>query len=306
MKRLLTLICSAAITGCGSSGATLTPLSPSSTVVRPQGAQAKAPRAVVFTCQNGSVFDCLVYDKRGGLRRTLTDDVESPLGVAADKDGLLYVANEFADDVLVYSPGARSLLQQLDNGGNVPIDVAVFHGTIAVANQHSVTFFRRGATKPTRTMTDRSVLQGSGIAFDASGNCYWSFSTGKPTTQVDEFVGCRGKPHALIIGAGSPFGMAFDGGGNLYYTSYSSQEPGVYRCSGASSCKLIYSQFIDPQYLNFSSDFKNLWISDPGTVSAGTAIYEVSVATGKTIATITASLSGFNPPSGVAVAPGPF
>ena len=296
-------IACAALAGCGASGAALSP--PGGTTQQADVVPARLG-SFVFTCQNGTVFDCLVYTDRGRLLRTLTTDVDSPLGVAAGQDGLLYVANNFADNVLVYSGGAHSLLRELDDGGNAPIDVAVFHDELAVSNQHTMTVFRPGATKPTRTLHDPDVLQGSGAAFDEAGNCYWSFSSQTSGAQVDEFVGCKGKPKALNITPGSPYGIAFDQNGNLYYTSFSSDADGVYRCAGTTSCRLIYGQFIDPQYLNFSRDFNDLWINDPGNDSLGSAIYEVDVATGKVVEKITSGLSFFNPPSGVAGAPGPF
>ncbi len=267
---------------------------------------AASSREFVFTCQNGTVFDCLVYSERGELLRTKTKDVASPLGVAAGSDGLLYVANEFSDNVLVYTTGGRSLLHELDNGGNVPVDVAVFHDEVAVSNLHNVTVFKPGATKPTRTLTDRNVLQGSGVAFDAKGNCYWSLVTETPSAQVDEFAGCKGSPKNLNVRPGSPYGIAFDSRGNLYYTSFSSSSDGVYRCSGTGDCQLVYTQFVDPEYLNFSSDFKDLWINDPGSSSSGGSIDEIDIKTGSVVEKIGSGLSFFNPPSGVAVAPGPF
>jgi len=293
------------LSACGAPAAMPATLSPAAGDTAMRSVPAARSREFVFTCQNGTVFDCLIYTEHGKLLRTLTTGVESPLGVAAGRDGLLYVANEFADNVLVYSVGGRSLLHELDNGGNAPIDVAVFHDEVAVANEHNVTVFKPGATKPTRTLNDPNVLQGSGVAFDAKGNCYWSMSTETSTVQVDEFVGCKGSPTVLNVRPGSPYGIAFDSSGNLYYASYSSSADGVYRCSGTSACKLVYTQFVDPEYLNFSGDFKDLWLNDPGS-SNGSAIDEVDVKTGKTIETITNGLSFFNPPSGVAVAPGPF
>jgi hypothetical protein len=300
------LVFCALLAGCGASAGTGLTASPPLSALSQTDARQTASHEYIFTCQNGTVSDCLVYDKRGELVRTLTTDVESPLGVAAGKDGLLYVANAFADNILVYSPGGSSLLHQLDNGGNVPIDVAVFNDALAVSNEHVLTFFKRGAMKPTRTLHDPNVLQGGGVAFDPSGDCYWEFATNTNASQVDEFVGCKGKPQIVPISPGSPFGMAFDANGNLYYTTFSSAVNGVYRCRGTSSCQQLREKFIAPEYINFSSDFRDLWINDPGNISGGTAIYEVDVASGKVIEKITYGLTFDNPPTGVAAAPGPF
>ena len=225
-----------------------------------------------------------------------------PQGVAAGSDGLLYVANEGAGDVLIYAPGGRTLLRTLDNGGNVPLDVAVFAQTVAASNLHNVTVFTSGATKPSRTLKDPNVFQGSGVAFDPSGNCFWSFTNEQLHPQVDEFAACKGKPAVVPIAQGSPTGLAFDGQGNLWYTSGSTQNPGVYRCKGTSQCGIVYDEFQDPVYLNFSHDFRHLWVDDPGSA----ALYEIDTATGNVVQEITAGLSFDNTPSGVAAAPGPF
>jgi hypothetical protein len=306
VKRLCFLLCCAVQAGCGGIAANASTASPPLNPAAPAGVRPALDHRFVFTCQNGTVFDCLVYTNHGKLLRTLTADVESPLGVVAGKDGLLYVANEFADDILVYSIGGRTLLHELDDGGNVPIDVAVFSDALAVSNQHVLTYFRPGAAKPTRTLHDPNVLQGGGVAFDPNGNCYWSFATNANTSQVDEFVGCKGKPHVIPISPGLPFGMAFDANGNLYYTTYSSGTPGLYRCSGTSACRKLIENFVDPEYINFSGDFKVLWVSDPGNASSGSALYEIDAVSGEVRATITAGLTFYNPPSGVAAAPGPF
>lgn len=295
------------LAGCGGAAVMGSNVSPPLSAPPQAHARQAASRTFVFTCQNGTLFDCLVYSGRGKLQRTLTADVDSPLGVVAGKDGLLYVANDFASNVLVYSAGGRSLLRELQNGGNAPIDVAVFNDALAVSNEHVLTYFRSGATQPSRTLRDPNVLQGGGVAFDPRGNCYWNFATNANTSQIDEFRGCKGKPHVVPVGPGLPFGMAFDGSGNLYYTSFSSGGAnGVYRCTGTSSCRQLHANFTDPQYLNFSSDFRDLWVSDPGNVTSGAAVFELDVASGKIIETITAGLTFYNPPTGVAAAPGPL
>jgi hypothetical protein len=269
-------------------------------------APAASATPYVYTCQSGTASDCLIYSSDGKLLKTLKKHLQSPLGVAAGKDGRFYVANELGNNVLVYSAGGGKLLRTLDNGGNTPIDVAVYQDEVAVANLHVMTFFAAGATQPTRTLKDSNAFQGSGAAFDSLGNCYWSFVNQKSAAQVDEFKHCKGRPHNLHITPGSPYGVAFDAAGNLYYTSYSSQTQGVFKCTGVTSCGLAYGQFIDPQYLNFSGDFKDLWVSDPGNYQSGAALYEINVKTGKVLQTITAGLSFFNPPSGVAAGPGPL
>lgn len=271
---------------------------------------AEASSAYLYTCQNGETFDCLVYQSNSSgvykVVRTIKSGVASPLGVVAGKDGRFYVADESGKEVLVYSAGGKKLLEKPSDGSDVPVDVAVYSDELAVANQKNLTFFAKGATKPTLTLTDSRVDKGTGAAFDPAGNCYFSFASNSSGARVDEFKGCKGKPHDLGISAGSPYGIAFDGKGNLYYTSYASQTDGVYVCKGVKSCTRKYSgsPFIDPQYVNFSASFTDVWISDPGNYQYGAALFEIDPSTGKVVDMVRAGISFFNPPTGVAAGPG--
>lgn len=266
---------------------------------------AKPSTSYVYTCQNGIVYDCLIYAK-GKLVATIEKNVKGLLGVAAGKDGLFYVANESANDVLVYSAGGKKLLQTLADGSNVPAAVAVYSDQVAVSNKATLTFFAKGAKTPTRTLKDSNAVKGVGAAFDSKGNCYWSFVNKKSAAQVDEFKACNGKPANLNISPGSPSGIGFDGQGNLYYASRSSSGTGVYKCSGVSSCTLTYSQFIAPQSLNFSKGFADLWVDDTGNYQSAAALYEIDVSTGKIVTTISSGISFFDPPTGIAAGPGPL
>jgi len=301
--RLVSLWASLLVAGCGAQQ--LTPANaPPAAPITPD---AKGG-AYAYTCQSGSSHvDCLVYQGSKPVR-TLTKGLKKPLGVAAGKDGLFYVADESAKDIFVYSAGGAKLVSTLSDGSNAPVDVAVYNDEVAASNKNTLTFFAKGASKPTLTLKDKTAVQGSGAAFDSAGNCYWSFST-KSGASVDEFKGCKGKPVNLKIAPGTPYGMAFDGNENLYYTSYNGSGKGIYACSGVKSCALAFTTltFIDPQYLNFSSNFTDVWIDDTGDYQCYcTGLYEIDVKTGKEVGKILSGLSFFNPPSGVAAGPGPL
>ncbi len=310
MWKLTSLSCALALTaavsvaGCGTQP--LAPVAssggvPAAAVLR----DAKSGGTFVYTCQNETSIDCLVYSGQNVVR-TIKKDVVKPGGGAAGKDGLFYVADESGDDVAVFSAGGKKLLSKLSNGGNAPDDVAVYNDEVAVSNQKSMTYFAKGAKKPTRTLKDSNAQQGRGAAFDSKGNCYWSFENKSSTAQLDEFKGCTGKPQDLKISGGSPYGIAFDAKGNLYFTGYSSPSRGVYRCSGIKSCKLTWSSFVNPQYLNFSEDFSDLWVCDPANYQSTAALYEIDISSGKVIDEITYGISGLNPPIGIASGPGPL
>lgn len=307
LLRLVSLwACALLVAGCGAQR--LLPVNPSSAAGPARITSDGKAGAYVYTCQSESTnVDCLVYQGTKTIR-TLTKGLKRPLGVAAGKDGLFYVADSSAKDIFVYSAGGAKLIHTLSDGGNAPVDVAVYNDEVAASNKNTLTFFKKGATKPTLTLKDTTAVQGSGAAFDSAGNCYWSFST-KTGGSVDEFKGCKGKPVNLKIAPATPYGIAFDGNGNLYYTSYNGSERGIYACSGVKSCALVFASltFVDPQYVNFSSNFADVWIDDPGDYQCYcSGLYEIDVKSGKEVAKIRSGLSFFNPPSGVAAGPGPL
>lgn len=289
------------IAGCAAQ-----PLAPPSDAAPAPLLSPKGAAGFVYTCQNElSVVDCLVYSGQNVVR-TITKGLVRPVAAVAGKDGLFYVADESAADVLVFSSGGKKLVAKLTDSGETPNDAAVYNDAVAVSNQKTLTFFSKGATKPTRTLKDSNAMQGRGAAFDSKGNCYWSFENKSSSAQVDEFKGCAGSPQNLKISGASPYGIAFDAGGNLYFAEYSSPSKGVYRCKGTKSCTLVWSTFVAPQYLNFSKGFADLWVSDPANYQSTAALYEIDIATGKIAATITYGISSLNPPIGIAAGPGPL
>jgi hypothetical protein len=294
------------IAGCSAQQLTPANVPPAAAIT----SNAKGAASYAYTCQSptSSNVDCLVYQGSKTVR-TLTKGLKRPLGVAAGKDGLFYIADETAKDIFVYSAGGAKLVGTLSDGSNGPVDVAVYNDEVIASNKNTLTFFAKGATKPTLTLKDATAVQGSGAAFDSAGNCYWSFKT-KSTASVDEFKGCKGKPVSLKIAPGTPYGIAFDGSGNLYYTSYNAADRGIYACSGVKSCALAFPKiktFVNPQYLTFSSDFSDLWIDDPGDYQCYCAgLYGIDVNTRKQVGKIQAGMTFFDPPSGVAIGPGPL
>ena len=221
---------------------------------------------------------------------------DGPHGLVGGADGRLYVADA-SETVLVYAAGGKSLLTTISDAPNVPQDVATYDDELAVANATSLTFFAKGATKPTRTLKDRGMTQGNGVAFDTAGNCYMSVST-PAGARVNAFRGCNGKPRELKISGVRPYGLAFDAKNNLYFTSYGGSGLGVYKCARTSKCALLSGQLIEPQYLNFTKDYADLWVDDTGNYQSGASLDEIDATTGKVVAKIVAGISFFDPPDG--------
>jgi hypothetical protein len=259
-------------------------------------------KSYVYTCQNGTLFQCLVYDLHGKVVNTISTGIESPLGIATDVAGNVYIANNFADNVPEYGPGGSPLIATLDDSGNGPVDVAVSNGVVAVANQTNVTVYVDGATEPTRTLAIPNVLEASGMAFDSKGNCYVAFVKDTLGTAIDEYAGCAGSATELEVNSGTPYNIAFDRSDNLYFSDMGPDTQGVYVCKGVLKCQVRYRQFGGIYDLTFDSKFKTLYVST--TDGSADEIAGIDLATGQVVRTFTKGLSSANPPLGVAIGPG--
>ena len=185
----------ACLAACGAPG--LSPMTaPGVATLDSLAPNAKAG-TYLYTCQAMSLVDCLVY-QNNKVTQTLKKGFKKPAGVVAGADGLLYIADENAKTILVYSAGAKKLMRTLNNGGNAPLDVAVYKDEVIAANQKNLTFFKKGATKPSATLKDSRMTQGTGVAFDPSGNCYLAFDTSGSGARVTSSKAARVKAKISI------------------------------------------------------------------------------------------------------------
>jgi hypothetical protein len=242
----------------------------------PAAAGLDASTPVVYVCQPGS-NQCGVYSqKTKALIRLLTasgNGLADPEGVAVGAGGIWYIANTGASNVPVYGKFGSVLLKTLKDAGEYPDDVAVGNGVAAVSNllsttsaAGSVSVYVGRATSPSYILRDPNAFKGIGLAFDAAGNCYWSYNTASGVGQIDAFEGCSkgATPVNLGITMGFAGGVAFDARGNLWYVD---QFAGLFECAGTVSCKQVAGGFSDPIYFNFTAHSKALFLADFGNNS---------------------------------------
>jgi DNA-binding beta-propeller fold protein YncE len=288
------------VAGCSGNARTGPAPLPITAAADSRGAERSTSSSFLYSCT--SEPKCFVFDDGGQLVRKVPKGFLMPLGLAADPQGNLYMADEFAKSVTVWAPGMTNVLQTLPTGTDVPLDVAVHDGWIATSDLHAVTVFPSGSATPVR-LTDADQLQGSGIAFDSHGNCYWSLYLDQASghTVVDEFIGCAGDPQRLNI-PGSPVSLAFDGNDNLYYASDSfDAKAGIYTCTGLTHCAAKYFKGRDPLSIRFDNGWQHLYAAD----GRGHTISRIDLSTGKVDQTIRKGFSGYLPPVGIAFGPGP-
>ena len=214
---------------------------------------------------------CNVYETTGVLVRTLTisNGLSEPAGTMATPMGLWYIANAGASNILVYSKGGATLIDTLSDPGEIPGDVAIFKKTVAASNEYStgsaagsVSVYKKGATSPSYMLTASGAVQGIGVAFDAKGNCFWSYNTSASSAgRIVEFAGCKAHASPIDIGVSltQAGGMAFDSADNLWFTDPGA---GLYQCTGISSCTLVASGFGFPLGINFNKASTTLYLAD--------------------------------------------
>ena len=224
---------------------------------------------VVYACEP-DYNQCTVY-RQGtkALLRTVTG-LSEPQGTAVDASGNWYIANTAGSSIPVYKKNGAVLSKTLSDPAEYPVDAAVGSDTVAVSNIYTTSFtagnlaiYVGGATTPSYALSDPNAFQGIGVAFDGSGNCYWSYNSNSGVGQIDEFPGCSpsSSPVNLGIATGFAGGIAVDKAGNLWYLD---QYNGLYECSGTTSCAQVATGFGDPVFFDFSHADKALFIADYG------------------------------------------
>jgi sugar lactone lactonase YvrE len=101
-------------------------------------------------------------------KRTITDGVTSPVGIAVDAKGTLYVTNITENNVTEYLHGESQPYQTITEGVNGPIAVTVNDaGWLYVSNfgNNVVIEFPPNSLKPSRRQISKGVYSPSGTAY---------------------------------------------------------------------------------------------------------------------------------------------
>ena len=158
---------------------------------------------------------------------TITDAVSSPGGVAVDRNGQVYVANE-TGTVTIYPPGKTTPSLTLSEDLEFPQSVAVdASANVYVCNRGSspaIVIFPPGKSTPSEVITNDLVQVPNQIQFDAVGNLYYADGN----TGVSELG--AGSQYMTSLGLHdlqSLRGLALDHYGNLYVGTYGSKLDGA-------------------------------------------------------------------------------
>ena len=186
MAAVCCVILASAVAGCAGSGANSTNYVPILRYGIPLRFDA-LPVHVRHARSHAEVYvsDSLNNIVKGYDQKTGDLDIEltgfnTPMGLATDADGNLYVADSGNQRVLVFTPGATQPFLTLDDAGWYPTGVAVSKiGEVAVTNNMSqgsfpgsVTFFKKGRPNVFREFDGPLFAYPYFCAYDARGNLY--------------------------------------------------------------------------------------------------------------------------------------
>jgi DNA-binding beta-propeller fold protein YncE len=181
-----------------------------------------ATAKLVYTCTFGSSF-CEWFKVNRNVVQGQITGLTNPQGIGVDPhNGDVYVANTGGSDVPVFAKGSTTMIKDLSDAGQFPVDVAIDkNGTAYVANifdtsfgNGSVSVYPPNATSPSRTITDQDFIQVISVAVDEHHLlvvCY----NGTFGGQCDEFPNGHGHGVSKITGMFFAGGVAFDNNENL-------------------------------------------------------------------------------------------
>ncbi len=250
-----------------------------------------------------------IYSAKGNNQQPigqLTSGLTSPQGMVVDKHHHLWVANTNAFNVVAFKRGATTPYATLNDPSYYPIAVAVdSHGTVYAANAENtsgppgnVTFWKKGSTTASGTLTFSNFQIVLGIGVDANDNVYVSYIPTSGPPAVVEFPAGSQTGQQLPISGTTISDITFDSAANLVMeTEYGNL--GVWAPPYSGSPTRTLPAFGNEPTLNKKNS--EVWIAYANFSNPMIEGYDYN--TGALLDTITAGFTGAAIPYGVALDP---
>jgi sugar lactone lactonase YvrE len=159
------------------------------------------PERLVYVAAGDAI---LVYPERGGRNAPLaeiTQGVSSAYGVCFDREGNLYVANQYGNNVTVYPPGATSPSKFYSGSLARPLyPIVDRQGRLWVSNADNgtVTEYSRDGSR-VKLVLQTPGVEADGMDFDSNGDLFVAYRTSAHGNgSIEEFP--EGSSHGTVLG----------------------------------------------------------------------------------------------------------
>ncbi len=246
---------------------------------------------------------------------TTASGASSPLGLAVDVGGNLWVANgggNGTNAVLEYAPGSPTpsfVIPEPDS--EAPASIAVgSDGVVYVASyragslHETIAEYASGSKTPRLKFLAPSSYLG-GIALDAAGNLYVAYQLNDGRGGVERYKPNQSRGEDLGISLTSTGGIAFDPQGRLVALDSLARSVHVYALGTTKPLRTIrVDALLFYGTLALDRDGTRLYVAVGGGFCCGpAAIFAFDYKTGTQVGTITSGFPASYPATGLAVAP---
>jgi DNA-binding beta-propeller fold protein YncE len=233
------------------------------------------------------------YVAAGAVTALVSSDLNSPMGLAVDAAGNVYIGDSFNNAVKIWTASDSTLTTLVSSGLNLPQGVAVdATDNVFIADTFSSAIrMWSAANSNTITLVSSGLNLPGGVAVDGDGNVYiadtfnsaikmWTIANSNITTLVSS-------------GLSYPSGVAVDHAGNVYIADTHNQAIKMWTAANSNVTTLVSSGLLYP-YGVAVDGAGNVYIAD--THDQAIKVWTAANSNVTTLATL-----GLNEPGGVVV-----
>lgn len=205
-----------------------------------------------------NIYQTAALSKNPAPTATIHVQTGCPYGVAADKSGTIYVADNCATgDVEEYPKGSTMMKTAITDGISYPLGLAFdSKQNLYVSNYPAaITVYAKGSTSPSETITGGGMTDPFGLAIDKSGNLYIADFGVDQILEVK--AGTTTVVNSGLTGVDEPLGLAIDEKtGYLWETTGQSNAVNIYDPSTSTSPIKTFNGNGDPYSISLENHGK--------------------------------------------------